>query len=304
MSRLVVTGATGFIGNSIVEAALQRNHDVVALARNPSWLPRQSTERLHVKRWQVGEPLPEVGEAKALIHLAAHVPADFSDAKAASSCFDINVLGAMEIAEQAADQGIEKFIHFSSGQIYSTELTSATEQSLAYPVGRATYYLASKLAGELCVQYVTKRRNIEVIVFRLASIYGPGMHPKGMLPHFVQRLADGEVVHLAEGGGYHVDFAYIGDVIDITFSALASRASGIFNVGSGVASTSLQAATVIADVLGADRKLIEVEGEKKENGFAALDVTKARESFGFQPRSLEEGVSAWLGHERETIQSR
>lgn len=294
MTRLVVTGATGFIGGRIVNAALERDYEVIALARNLSAMPHKPMQKLQVKRWQVGEALPEVRGADVLLHLAAHVPADFGDPRQAAICFETNSIGAMELVGQAADQGIQKFMHFSSGQIYATEEKCASESSLVYPVHRATYYLASKLAGELCVQSIARRRKLDVAVFRLASIYGPGMHSKGMIPNFIRRLSAGEVVTLKDGGTYHVDFAYIDDVIDITFKALEANATGIFNVGSGVASTSLDAARIVADVLGADPDLIQVEGEATENGFAALDVAKARETFDFQPKGLKEGISIWL----------
>lgn len=304
MTRLVVTGATGFIGGRIVEAALERGYEVVALVRNPTAMPQKSRQGLHIKRWQLGDPLPEVRDAHALLHLAAHIPADFNDPKPAATCFATNVIGAMELAGQAADQGIGKFIHFSSGQIYSTEEKSAAEHVLAYPINRATYYLTSKLAGELCIQSVARRRKLDVVVLRLASIYGPGMHAKGMIPNFIRRLSAGEAVTLMEGGTYHVDFAYIDDVIDVTFKALFADATGIFNVGSGVASTSLDAARVVADAFGANHDLIRVEGEAKESGFAALDITKARETFGFQPTGLKEGISTWLSRHQEAILSK
>ena len=304
MSRLVITGATGFIGGRVVEAALERGYEVVALARNPSAISQKSRPGLQVKRWQLGEALPDVRDAHALLHLAGHIPTDFGDPKSAATCFEVNVIGAMEVIGQAADQGIEKFIHFSSGQIYSCEEKSASEDALAYPINRAPYYLASKLAGEICIQSLAKRRKLALTVFRLASIYGPGMHIRGMIPSFIRHLAAREAVTLMDGGTYHVDFAYVEDVIDVTFKALSSDETGIFNVGSGEASTSLDAATIVADALGADRALIQVEGEAREIGFAALDVTKARDAFDFQPKSLEAGISAWLSHHQETILSR
>src|SRR5688572_3286864 len=115
MARLVISGATGFIGGRIVEAALHRGHEVVALARNPAAIPQKSMPGLKVKRWQLGEALPEVRDAHALLHLAGYIPVDFGDPTSAVTCLEANVVGAMELVASAADQGIEKFIHFSSG---------------------------------------------------------------------------------------------------------------------------------------------------------------------------------------------
>jgi UDP-glucose 4-epimerase len=294
MSRLVVTGASGFIGGRIVEAALARGIEVIALSRNPSAVLLQSRPGLQVKRWQVGEPLPELRDASALCHLAAYMPSDFSDPGQAASCFETNVIGATNLALQAADRGIKRFLYFGSGQIYSPHEPSANEQSIVYPLERATYYLASKFAGELCVQAAAKRKSLQTVVLRLASIYGPGMHVGGMLPKFVSRLSAGQTVTVMDGGAYHLDLAYIDDVLDVTFKAIASQATGIFNVGSGVASTALESATIIADALGASRDLIVVHGDARACGFAALDISKAAQEFNYKPTSLQQGVGRWL----------
>jgi UDP-glucose 4-epimerase len=302
MKRLIVTGASGFIGGSIVDAALQRGLEVVALSRNPAAMAQKSRPGLQIKRWSVGEPLPEIGDATALCHLAAFIPSDFNDPAQAAMCFEVNVIGAMELTLQAASRGLEKFIFYSSGQIYSPEEQVATESSAVYPLHRATYYLTSKVSGELCVQAAAKLTGLQTVVFRLASIYGPGMHVGSMIPNFVSKLADGQTVTLMDGGAYHVDLAYIDDVTDITFKALSSDATGVFNVGSGVASTSLDAARTVADSLGASRELVSIEGDAKDGGFAALDVGKAMETFNFRPTSLREGMSKWLqGHGSKVI---
>jgi UDP-glucose 4-epimerase len=294
MTRLVVTGATGFIGTRFIDAAIARGYEVIALSRNASAVTQKSRPGLQVKRWQFGEALPELRGAAALISLAAFIPQDLNDAHHAAACFDINAVGAMEVASQAADQGIPKIVHISSGQIYAPTEKPATEQSPVYPTQHATYYLASKFAGELCVQAVARRKKQDAVILRLASTYGPGMHARGMIPNCIRRLSAGETVTITEGGSYHVDFIYIDDVVQMALKALAPEVSGIFNVGSGVASTFLQVAQAVANTLGASRDLIKVEGEPKEIGFAALDITKAEKVLGFKPRQLEEGLAEWL----------
>lgn len=304
MKRLVVTGASGFIGGRIVDSALERGIEVIALSRNPSAVFQKSRPGLQVKRWVVGEPLPEIGDASAICHLAAYMPSDFSDPGQAALCFETNVVGAVDVALQAADQGVERFLHFSSGQIYSPDQALAAEQSLVYPLDRATYYLSSKFAGELCVQAAAKRKGLQSVVLRLASVYGPGMHVGGMIPSFVGRLTGGETVALMDGGAYHVDLVYIDDVLDVTFKALASQETGVFNVGSGAARTALEAATIVADALGASRDLIVVEGDARPSGFAALDIGKAIRAFDFKPTSLEEGLRRWLGNDQASSLSK
>ncbi|MBL0373271.1 NAD(P)-dependent oxidoreductase [Rhizobium sp. KVB221] len=291
--RLVITGATGFIGGRLLDAALDRGMEVVALARDPGKIQRRDRPGLSIRTWEFGDSLPAVGDADAICHLAATIPRNFEDPGEAARCFEANALSSLSLASQAADQGIGQFVYFSSGQIYSTKATLASEDASTYPMGRATYYLASKLAGELCVQALGKSRGLDVTVLRLASVYGPGMHGRGMLPNFIRRLASGETVTVQNGGAYCVDLVYADDVADLALRAVDMKAAGIFNVGTGEARSSLDVAHAIARIVGADRSLIVVEGTAEPHGFAALDIAKASDMLGYRPARLEDGLAAW-----------
>jgi UDP-glucose 4-epimerase len=293
IKRLVVTGATGFIGSRLVDHALERGIDVVALVRDPDAMSHRERAGLTVWPWQFGAALPDIGGADAICHLAAVIPGDFNDPAQAAPCFETNVMGAMGLASQAADQGIAQFVYFSSGQIYSAGQEVATEGSPTYPSHRATYYLTSKLAGELCVQALSRTKPLKVTVLRLASVYGPGMHGKGMLPNYIERLSENQSVTVMDGGAYCVDFVHVDDVVAAACAAIEARAEGVFNVGTGNARTALEAARIVAATIGADQGLIEVQGSGDRHGFAALDIAKADALLSFKPMSLDEGIAAW-----------
>lgn len=291
--RLAVTGASGFIGSRLVEVALDRGFEVIALCRNPASLPASGRQGLEVMAWQFGEALPGITGSDALCHLAAVIPGDFNDPNEAAACFETNALGALNLASQAADQGVGRFIYFSSGQVYAAGQRLASEDAPVYPASRATYYLTSKLAGELCVQALSRSKGIAVTVLRLASVYGAGMHGRGLLPNLIRRLSLGEPVTIQDGGSYSVDFVHVDDVVALTLDAIERGAVGVYNVGTGEARTSLEAAGIVADAVGAYRGLIAVEGSAAPHGFAALDIAKAKRELDFRPGRLEDGIAAW-----------
>lgn len=293
IKKLAVTGANGFIGSRLIEIALDRGIEIVALVRNPSTMPQPERSGLTVLQWQLGEAAPDITGCDALFHLAGYIPQNYNAPEEAEQCFQANALGAMTLATQAADQGVAKFVYFSSGQIYSGSQAAAKENAPTYPLERATYYLASKLAGELCVQALGRSKEMKVTVLRLASVYGAGMHDRGMVPNFIRNLSQGRQVIVQDGGSYTADLVFVDDIVELALRSIETGAIGIFNAGTGQARTSLDVAGAVADAVGADRKLVVVEGVAGRHGFAALDIAKPASELAYRPKSLEEGLAAW-----------
>ncbi|PND20134.1 nucleoside-diphosphate sugar epimerase [Ensifer sp. MMN_5] len=294
--RLAVTGATGFIGSRLIDRALSRGYEITVLARDPERVAARTGSGLRIERWSVGDPLPPLGRIDAVVHLAAYIPADLSDARQAARCFEINTNGAIQVAMEAAAQGVNRFVLFGSAQVYAPGTGPASEASPAFPVHRASYYLASKLAAEICLLALGKSNAMPVTVLRLASVYGPGMHDTGMVPTFVRTLGNGRSLVIQDGGQYSVDLVYVDDVVTLALEAAERAEGGVFNAGSGRASTSLEAAQIVADAVGAQRQLIAVESASTDappRGFRALDVSKAANELNYAPLSFREGIEAW-----------
>ena len=294
--RLAVTGATGFIGARLIDRALSRGYEVTALARDPERVAAGMGSGLRIERWSVGDPLPPLGRTDAVLHLAAYIPADLSDARQAARCFEINTNGAIQVGMEAASQGVKRFVLFGSAQVYAPGAGPASEASPAFPVHRASYYLASKLAAEICLLALGKSNAMPVTVLRLASVYGPGMHNTGMVPVFVRTLRNGRSLVIQDGGQYSVDLVYVDDVVTLALEAAERAEGGVFNAGSGRASTSLEAAQIVADAVGAERQLIAVESAGTDApplGFRALDVSKAANELNYAPLSFREGIEEW-----------
>lgn len=197
---------------------------------------------------------------------------------------------------EAASRGMKHFVLFGSAQVYAPGTGPASEASPAYPVHRASYYLASKLAAEICLLAFGKSSAMPVTVLRLASVYGPGMHDTGMVPTFVRTLGSGRSLVIQDGGRYSVDLVYVDDVVTLALQAVETAEGGVFNAGSGRACTSLEAAQIVADAVGAERHLIAVEGGSTgaaPRGFRALDVSKAANELNYAPLSFREGIESW-----------
>ncbi|MCF3641811.1 NAD(P)-dependent oxidoreductase [Rhizobium sp. TRM95111] len=302
--RLAVTGATGFVGKRFVQHALEVGAEIVALVRNPAvcTLPRHPL--LVVEGWRLGEPLPATGRVDAVCHFAAYIPANFDDPGEARACFETNTLSVLGLVADSAAQGAGHFVYLSSGQIYRPGGPAADELAATYPVERATYYLTSKLAGELCVQAAARRCGLQATVLRVASVYGPGMHGGGMIATFLQRLSSGQPVEVRDGGRYGVDLVYVDDVVGLAYRAVEHGKSGIFNVGGGRICRAFDVAHTIAAAVDAAPALIAVTGEAHPSGFSALDISRAERELGYRPMDLEAGLRHWKSVDQLTNFSR
>lgn len=299
MRTLAVTGATGFIGRRLVAAALDRGWTVRALVRDGKHL--SPAAGLTIAPW---DALDAAGTADRLLgadvvcHLAAFIPPDLSDPSFAERCFQVNVLGTLGLLAAAAEAGIARFVHLSSGNAYAPAAGLVEESHPLYPSRRAPYYLASKVAGEVMVDHWRHAGRLASCILRLASVYGPGM-PGGVVRTSAGRLRRGQPILLQDGGRHAMDLVFVDDVVAAVLAAAAGEAVGPFNIGSGVRTTTAELARLLVELTGAASELVQVEpaptGAGEAVGFAALDITRARAELDHRPIGLREGLERTIG---------
>jgi UDP-glucose 4-epimerase len=296
----VVTGANGFIGRRLVTHALYQGWSVTALSRDVNWLRSIDHANLTVAKWNSSDRSDDIRAllrgADSVCHLAAFIPTDLEDVASVEACFRINTLDAASILEASALSRAKHFVFYSSGNAYRRADDSVKETDPLYPAHRATFYLASKVAGETIATHYGETRNLSVAVLRVASVYGPGMAPSGYLSTCIARLRAGQEFTVLDGGRYRSDLVYVDDVVQATLLAVDRRAQGIFNVGSGKAVSTAQVAREVAQVLGVEQKLVVVEPTTETSwlGHSELNIVRACNLLGYQATSLRKGLQRFL----------
>lgn len=294
--RVVITGANGSIGRSLVRRSLDRGWEVVALSRRTEWLESLSHPRLTVRAWE----LHEVETAReifqgggSICHLAATLPPDMNDPAYAARCLQDNAIGTLELLQLSVDSGAERFVYFSAGNAYAPAPEPATEDSPLYPAHRAPYYLSSKITGEVYTEHFRQVKGLPATILRVASVYGPEMKTVSLVPRFLQNARRHLPIELHEGGRYTVDLVSAEDVAEAALLAMEKEAEGIFNIGSGRLVTTLEVAEIILRILSQPKDLLKIHPPSEGGtvaGFSAIDISKARRELGFAPLPLEEGL--------------
>jgi ADP-L-glycero-D-manno-heptose 6-epimerase len=253
--RVAVTGAAGFIGSHVMASLLEAGAGVVGYEA-PTLVATQA------HRCSSVDQLVEIMAAaprrfSALIHLGA-----ITD----TTCQDLDLLSRVNVelpkvlATAAARAGIT-FIYASSAAVYGRSRRFTEEPSNEDP---ASPYGHSKLRLDQWHRRQPWFGRAQVFGLRFFNVYGPGEERKGPMESMVSRWCRGAVrgdaIKIFSGshgygdGGHCRDLVYVDDVVRVITHLLAgndgSRQGGIYNVGTGRATSMLQAATAVRQFAG------------------------------------------------------
>ena len=287
--RVAVTGASGLLGRAVIHHAPR-----YSLLATP--FSRSGVERNGSVCWDAD--MPWTASARlldgfdAVIHAAAYIPTEPANPDIAAKCLAVNAIGTLSLLRAAREAGVRRFVFVSGANTLSPKGSEITEDE---PLGclYSPYYLGSKAIGELYVRAAISS-GMNALVVRPSSIYGPGM-TRGMFVAFADALRAGRRLTVLNGGCFWADYVWRDDVAAVLCAAVLSAHTGTVNLGSGVRHSSLDVAGLLADAVGADRQLIEVKGEATPTGFSAVDISRARDWFRFEPVPLAVGLSRWFG---------
>jgi len=307
---IAVTGASGHLGQWVVARLTAAGHDVMGLARRP--IERPSIAGL---RWlrpvtpiacdltdaaSVDAASGALRRARALVHLAAHLPADTAAAShpEALATLDTNVRGTIRLlrALDGADV-LERVVLASSFEVYGEPVsTPIREDHATRPLG---FYAASKLAAEKYLALFGSS-GVSTISLRFSTVYGPGDTLQRAVGNFVRAAAAGRPIELHGDGSDLRDLVYVEDAADAVVRAVDSRDDGVINVGSGRGDSIEAIATAACSAVPDAVPILRHERVKPRRDIV-LDVARAREVLGWQPTtSLAAGVEAQLEWVRAT----
>ncbi|MGD0166733.1 MAG: NAD-dependent epimerase/dehydratase family protein [Gaiellaceae bacterium] len=290
--RALVTGGAGFIGSNLVDALIERGDsaDVVDNLASGKRENVNSQARLHVV--DVRESLHGLfAELKPDIcfHLAAQADVRVSVERPDFDA-EVNVIGTLQVLEAARTAGARVVFTSTGGAIYGECETPADESSERQPLAP---YGTAKLAAEEYLLTYRRLYGMSNVALRFGNVFGPRQDPHGeagVVAIFLGRLRDGETCQIFGDGTQERDYVYVGDVVRSMLAA-AEVESGVFNVGTGRATSVLELYELCRKVAGSELVAEHAPTRSGELQRSVLDVCRAADELGWRPEtSLEDGL--------------
>ena len=312
--KILVTGGAGFIGSEYVRALLAGGledgadhqvtvYDKLTYSGNLANLaPVADDSRYTFVRGDINnsELLDHVLPGHdAIVHFAAESHVDRSIA-GASDFVTTNVLGTQTLLDAARRNGIARFLHVSTDEVYgSIDEGSWTEE---WPLAPNSPYSAAKAGSDLLVLAAHRTHKLDTVVTRCSNNYGHYHFPEKMIPLFVTNLLDGGRVPLYGDGGNVRDWLHVSDHVRGIHLALTKGRSGeVYNIGGGTELTNKELTQRLLDACGADWSSVDnVPDRKGHDRRYSLDITKISRELGYAPQvSFDEGLARTVEWYRE-----
>lgn len=292
-TRVLVTGAAGFIGSRLVARLVAEGARVHAMDLRASDAP--GIEAAHVADITDAEAVDAVVAAARPVHVF-HL-AGFKERSSTPEAFRlasaVNVRGTLNLlfAMVELDPGAASFVAMGTSEEYGQGPTPFRESQPEQPL--SAYGVSKAEATQLCRAF-QRSMGVPAVVLRPTIAYGPGQPPDLFLSALVASLARGERFPMTAGEQTR-DFVYVDDIVDAQLLAATTPAAAgrVINIGSGEPVRLRDLAQTVARLMDAEGLLGlgEVPYRTGENMEYRSDVSLAREILGWEPSvSLEEGL--------------
>ncbi len=224
---ILVTGAAGFIGSSLVERLLAAGHTVVGLDNfdsfyDPELKRGNVTAALAHDHYRLVEADIRDREAldslfrdvhfECVVHLAARagVRPSIADPELYTS---VNLAGTTCLLEACRRHGIQQFLFGSSSSVYgnNAKVPFAESDPVDHPISP---YAATKKAGEVLCHAHHHLFGMKVACLRFFTVYGPRQRPEMAIHHFTRSIADGLPIQQFGDGSSARDYTYIDDIVE------------------------------------------------------------------------------------------
>lgn len=299
--RILVTGATGFIGLNLIDKFLQDTDDhIYALSNKKEIYDFVGKNILHKEKLKcykgnlsdfkfvksvVEETMPEY-----VIHLGGIVNLERSH-QVAVACIDSNMKGTVNLIESLRGVEVKRFIFCSTMEVYGQGKAPFVE---VQEVDGISPYSIIKIAEEMFCRLYYKLYGIPAVVLRLSNIYGPWQKKERLIPMIILAALKGEDIQL-NSPEYKKDFCYISDVVDAILKSLDNNAAinKIINIGSGAGIKIAELAKIIVDEVGSKSKIVLRKSSNRalENMESYSNVERAGEILKWIPKvGLKDGI--------------
>lgn len=312
VSRVLITGATGFIGSHLVQRLIGEKLEVGIIKREYSdvWrikglLDKTATYDVDLRDAQGVSNAVSHFRPDVIFHLATYYAVDHKPQEI-PLMVDTNVLGTINLLEASKESMVKLFVNTSSCFVYQESKDKLRENADLSPLN---LYALTKIQAEQACAFYAEKYDLRAITFRLFPPYGPVDHERRLIPYAIKSLLEGEKPKMTTGK-QRWDFVYVDDIVDAYFKVLSiselPQKHEIFNIGTGNAVSIREVVSRIREIIGTELEPDwgAIPHRGNEVWFTCADISKAENFLRWQPKTqiMGEGLELtveWYKNLRE-----
>jgi UDP-glucose 4-epimerase len=295
--KILVTGGAGFIASHVTDAFIAEGHDVFVLDNLSSGFKENINPKATFINADIGDKnLSELFE-KERFDIIDHHAAQMDVRKSVKDpAFDatVNILGTINLLQNAVNTGVKKVIFASTGgAIYGEQDYFPADEK--HPMAPLSPYGISKLSVEKYLYFYSVQYKLNYTILRYANIYGPRQNPHGeagVVAIFSTRLLNDEQPVINGSGEQTRDYVYVGDVVKANLFALYDTDNNIYNVGTSIETNVNQLFHILNTVSGKNKEEKHGPAAPGEQMRSVITSDKLFARSGWRPSTpLEEGLA-------------
>jgi UDP-glucose 4-epimerase len=255
--RVLITGASGFVGANLTRSVVEEGHDVSLLLRPgyQGWRLEEIADAVNLHQADLDDKEAVRSVVRSVrpdwvFHLAAY--GAYSSQQDMDRMVRTNVLGCASLLDACAEIGVEAFINAGSSSEYGIKDHAPDEQEVLQP---NSHYAITKAAATHSCAHASRTGALNAATVRLYSVFGPYEDPSRLIPSLIVHGLEGQLPPLVSPQVAR-DFIYVDDAVDamLTIASSVFPAGAVYNVCSGVQTT-------IGEVVRIVKELMDVAAE-------------------------------------------
>jgi dTDP-glucose 4,6-dehydratase len=308
-TRVVITGAAGFIGSHLAEALLDRGYRVVGI---DNLLTGDTANIAHLRnrdfefiKHDVTNYIYIAGPVDFVLHWASPAsPIDYLELPIPT--LKVGALGTHKALGLAKAKGA-KFVLASTSEVYGDPLQHPQTESYwgnVNPIGpRGVYDEAKRFAEAMTVAY-HRYHKLDAKIVRIFNTYGPRMRVRDgrAVPEFISQALRNEDVTVFGDGKQTRSFCYISDLVDGILRLMHSDLNEPVNIGNPAELTIEGIAKVIIEMTASKSRIVYKPLPTDDPKVRRPDITRAKTLLGWEPKvELREGLAKTIDYFRTKL---
>ncbi len=321
MKTYFITGGAGFIGSSLAEKLLNDGNKVVTIDNfcnfyNPK-IKENNIKNLitnknfkmykgDIREREILKKIFNENEINIVMHLAAMAGVRPS-IQNPILYQEVNCLGTQNILEEMKLHNCKNLVMASSSSVYGNckEVPFKEDMIVDFAISP---YAATKKANEVMTHVYHKLYDMNVIMLRFFTVYGPKQRPDLAINKFTRLMLEGKEIPMFGDGTTSRDYTYIDDIVNgidraCKYALDNKEVYEILNIGNSSPISLKQMIDIIAKTLNVKPKINQLPMQPGDVERTYADISKAKKLIGYEPKtSFEQGIRKFVGWYKENIE--